>query len=464
MDTPWQGDTISLVEAFRSGERSPVEELQATYAAIDASGLNSVSHVDPERALEVAEGADVSAPFGGVSLGVKELDAVAGWPDTHASVALADHVADASDTKIQRLEDAGAVLFGLTTASEFGGVNQTYTKLNGATRNPWNLERTPGGSSGGSAAGVAGGLFTIATAGDGGGSIRIPAGFCGLFGLKCTWGRIPRGPKAGPGNLTAVPGCVSRSVRDTARWFDVSNGFDPRDPLSLPRVDGWEAGLDTVLVDAGPLTAAVIVEFGNAVVAPEVIELVTEAAEWLIGATGVERRDVDVRIPHTGGAWGVTGGVGLVQTLGDRWPACADELTGAMRVGVQNTIEHFDVHAAVKAEQRRIELNEAMADLFDQVDLVFAATNPDVAFGADGRLPSVFGGREARPINNGALTIPSNIYGNPAVSIPIGHASDGLPVGLQILAAHHREPLLLDVARVVERDRPWPLVAPNAPV
>ncbi len=131
---------------------------------------------------------------------------------------------------------------------------------------------------------------------------------------------------------------------------------------------------------------------------------------------------------------------------------------------MQNTIEHFDVHAAVKAEQRRIELNEAMADLFDQVDLVFAATNPDVAFGADGRLPSIFGGREARPINNGALTIPSNIYGNPAVSIPIGHASDGLPVGLQILAAHHREPLLLDVARVVERDRPWPLVAPNAPV
>ncbi len=230
MDTPWQGDTISLVEAFRSGERSPVEELQATYAAIDASGLNSVSHVDPERALEVAEGADVSAPFGGVPLGVKELDAVAGWPDTHASVALADHVADASDTKIQRLEDAGAVLFGLTTASEFGGVNQTYTKLNGATRNPWNLERTPGGSSGGSAAGVAGGLFTIATAGDGGGSIRIPAGFCGLFGLKCTWGRIPRGPKAGPGNLTAVPGCVSRSVRDTARWFDVSNGFDASRP------------------------------------------------------------------------------------------------------------------------------------------------------------------------------------------------------------------------------------------
>ncbi len=464
MDAPWQGDTISLVEAFRSGERSPTEELTATFAAVEASGLNSVSHLDPDRAFAAAEAADVSAPFGGVPLGVKELDRVEGWPDTHASVALADQVAEASDLKIQRLEDAGAVLFGLTTASEFGGVNQTYTKLNGATRNPWDLDRTPGGSSGGSAAGVAGGLFTIATAGDGGGSIRIPAGFCGLFGLKCTWGRIPRGPKAGPGNLTAVPGCVSRSVRDTARWFDVSNGFDARDPLSLPRVDGWEAGLDAVLPGAGTLRAAIIVEFGNAVVAPEVIELVTEAAEWVIATAGLERVDVDVRLPHTGGAWGVTGGVGLVQTLGDRWPECADDLTGAMRVGMQNTIEHFDVHAAVKAEQRRIELNEAMADVFDQVDLVFAATNPDVAFGADGRLPTTFGGREARPINNGALTIPSNIYGNPAVSIPIGQASDGLPVGLQVLAGHHREPLLLDVARVVERERSWPLVAPAAPV
>ena len=136
------------------------------------------------------------------------------------------------------MRDAGAVLVGQTTASEFGGINVTYTRLHGATSNPYDLERTPGGSSGGSAASVAGGLLPICTGGDGGGSIRIPAGFTGLFGLKATFGRIPKGPHTEIEPLTAVVGCLSRSVRDTARWFDACNGYDEYDPFSLPRVDG----------------------------------------------------------------------------------------------------------------------------------------------------------------------------------------------------------------------------------
>jgi aspartyl-tRNA(Asn)/glutamyl-tRNA(Gln) amidotransferase subunit A len=463
MDAPWQGDAVSLVEAFRSGERSPLEELDATYAAIEGSRLNAMSHLDPERARKAAADADVSKPFGGVPIGVKELDGVEGWPETHASVALADRVAERTDTKIQRLEDAGGILVGLTTASEFGGVNQTWTKLNGATRNPWDLERTPGGSSGGSAAAVAGGLFTLGTAGDGGGSIRIPAAFCGLVGLKCTWGRIPRGPHAGPGNLTAVPGCVSRSVRDTARWFDVSNGFDPRDPLSLPRVDGWERDLGSFLDGLRGKRAAIVVDLGQAVVAPEVVELVIAAAEDLIELAGLRRVDVAVRLPRTGSAWGVSGGVGLVRAMGDRWPDRADDLTPPMRRGIEAALEHYDARAAVKVEERRIELNEAMADLFDQADVVLAPTNPDVAFNAEGRQPTTFGGLEAKPINHGALTIPSNIYGNPAISVPIGTSSEGLPVGLQILAPHFREQVLLDLALLMERERPWPLVAPGSP-
>lgn len=458
----WTGDAVSLVEAFRAGERSPVEELQATYDAIDGSELNAVCYTDRDTALAAAAATDVSLPFGGVPIGIKELTPVQGWPDTEASVALADRVADHTSTMVQRLVAAGGILAAQTTSSEFGGVNQTFTKLHGATRNPWNLERTPGGSSGGSAAGVAGGLFPIATGGDGGGSIRIPSGFCGLFGLKSTWGRIPRGPRTGPENLTAVPGCQSRSVRDTARWFDVTNGFDARDPLSLPRVDGWEAGLGTHLASMRGLRAAVITDFGNSVVADETIEIVTESAAWLIDQLGMTRVDVDVALPNTGGAWGATGGVWLRKALGDRWPDCALELTGPMRVGVELTVEHYDVNVAIQAEDARIALNEAMADLFDQVDVVFTATNPDVAFAADGRLPSVFGGKESKPINNGALTIPSNIYGNPAVSVPVGAGSDDLPIGLQILAPHHHEPLLLDVALAVERERPWPLVAPNS--
>lgn len=460
MNEPWSGDAVSLVEAFRSGERSPVEELEATFDAIDASDLNAVCFTDRDAARSVAAKADVSLPFGGVPIGVKELVPVAGWPDTHGSVALADCVADHSSTMVRRLERAGAVLAAQTTSSEFGGVNQTYTKLHGATRNPWDLSRTPGGSSGGSAAGVAGGIFAIASGGDGGGSIRIPSGFCGLIGLKSTWGRTPRGPRIGPGNLTAVPGCQSRSVRDTARWFDVTNGFDARDPLSLPRVDGWEAGLGSHLDGLRGSRAAVLASFGNAVVADETIEIVEAAAQWLIELLGLRQVDPDVAIPHTGGAWGATGGIGLRQALGDRWPECAEDLTGAMRVGVQATVDHYNVDVAVRAENARIELNEAMATLFEATDFVFAATNPDIAFEADGRLPTVFGGKEAKPINNGALTIPSNIYGNPAISIPVGTDAAGLPVGLQVLAPHHEEQRLLDIALAVERERPWPLTAP----
>jgi aspartyl-tRNA(Asn)/glutamyl-tRNA(Gln) amidotransferase subunit A len=236
-------DACSLVDAFRTGTISPTEALDASLAAIAASSLNAVCFVDEEQARATAAAADVSLPFGGVPIGVKELDPVKGWPQTEASLVLKDEIADYDGTMTARLKEAGAVLVGQTTASEFGGINVTYTRLHGATSNPYDLERTPGGSSGGSAASVSGGLLPICTGGDGGGSIRIPAGFTGLLGLKATFGRIPKGPHTEIEPLTAVIGCLSRSVRDAARWYDVCNGASEYDPFSLPRVEGWEAGL-----------------------------------------------------------------------------------------------------------------------------------------------------------------------------------------------------------------------------
>lgn len=458
-DAPWQGDVISLVEAFRARERHPREEVQATLDAAADDPLNAICHVDAEAALAAAERADVTLPFGGVPLAVKELLPVVGWPDTEASVALADRVADADGIPVERLRAAGAIPTVQTTSSEFGGVNQTTTKLHGATGNPWGPDRTPGGSSGGSAAGVAGGLFTLATASDGGGSIRIPAGFCGLVGLKPTYGRVPRGPVVG--NLTSVEGCVSRSVRDTARWMDVTNGADPRDPFSLPRVEGFEAGLGAGIDDLAGLRVAIVPDLGCAVVAPETEELVLAAAEELLAAMGAARVDLELRLPNIMGAWGLTGGIGLRKELGERWPDCAPDLTGVMRASIRNAENRIDLDAMVRAETRREELNRAMAVLFAEVDVVLAATNPSTAFDAEGHLPSVFGGRESTPGNNGALTAPSNIYGNPAISLPAGLAGDGLPVGLQVLAAHHREQMLLDIALLWERTRPWPLTAPE---
>ncbi|MCH7789106.1 MAG: amidase [Acidobacteria bacterium] len=458
MDQPWQGDACSLVDEFRVGKHNPLEELEATLAAVDASELNAVCHIDEEAARRFAKDVDVQAPFGGVPLAVKELLAVKGWPGTEASVALADRLHTNDAIAVTRLRAAGAVVALQTTSSEFGGVNQTTTKLHGVTRNPWDLSKTPGGSSGGSAAGVAGGLFTIATASDGGGSIRIPAGFCGLIGLKTTYGRVPKGPREMLGNLTSVELCVSRSVRDTARWLDIANGHDARDPFSLPRVVGYEDGLGSS--DITGLRCGIVTNFGGASVSSEVTELVEEAATALISAASMARTEVVTKVPPMTGPWGLTGSVGLRYSLGDRWPECAGDLTGMMRSGVEAGERLLNLDALVSAESRRVDTNAAMAAMFEEADLVVAPTNPHTAFEAEGRLPSVFGDKESKPGNNGALTIPSNIYGNPSISLPIGLSAEGLPVAMQVMAPHHREDVLLDVALLWERTCPWPLIAP----
>ena len=466
MATPdtWQGDACSLVDAFRRGERSPAEELAATLAAIEASDLNAFSHVHAEQAAAAAAAADVSLPFGGVPIGVKELDQVEGWPDTHACAVYRDAVATRTSTNVARARDrGGAVLVGQTTASEFGGVNLTRTVLNGTTHNPWQHGRTPGGSSGGSAAAVAGGLVTLATGGDGGGSIRIPAGFTGLVGLKATYGRIPLTPDARLGAMTVTVGCLSRSVRDTARWFDVCNGRDPREPLSLPRVGGWEAGLGTHLDELRGMRVAVVPDWGGAVVSPVMWELLQEAADRLIADCGLVRVDgVDTTLPRMGMAWSIANTVGLIERLGEHWPACADQLTPEIRFSMQHGPDAYGAEARIKLERRRSELNEAMARIFDVasggVDFVITASNPDVAFDAEGPLPDTFGGIEAGARINGRLTFPANLHGNPAVSIPAG-SLDGLPVGLQVVGRHFDEPLLLDLALTAERERPWPLTS-----
>lgn len=460
-DGPWQGDACSLVDAFRAGERSPAEELDATLAAIECSDLNAFSYLDAEAARRAAAGADVAAPFGGVPVGVKELDSVAGWPYTQASVPLKDQVATHDSTLVGRLRFAGAVLAGLTTSSEFGGVNLTRTNLNGVTRNPWDLAHTPGGSTGGGASAVAGGLVTIGTGGDGGGSLRIPAGFTGLFGLKCTYGRIPKGPDMCVGSLTAVLGCVSRSVRDTARFVDVTNGFDHRDPYSLAPVDGWEAGLGTR--ELRGKRAVIAPDLGIAVVHPEIAELVVAHGEALARDAGLELVDVPVKLPELGYEWALSGLSEVLAILGDRYPDCEPDLTLEIGFGLKVATEVYNLEARARIENRRTAMNEAMADIFDEVDFVIAAANPDIAFAAEGPLPTRVGDRQAELGNNGALTIPANVFGSPACSIPIG-TTRGLPVGLQVLGRHFEEPLLLDLALIAERERPWPLVAPASPV
>ncbi len=468
MPAPWMDDACSLVDGFRAGVISPLEALDACIDAIGRSPLNAFSHTDFDRARDAARNADVSLPFGGVPVGVKELERVEGWPASDASVLFEDRVSDHDATSVARLRATGAVLAAQTTASEFGGINCTSTELHGTTGNPWDQARTPGGSSGGSAAAVAGGLLPLATGSDGGGSIRIPAGFTGLFGLKATYGRIPKGPWAGLQPMTTVIGCLSRSVRDTARYFDSGNGFDQRDPLSLPRVDGWEAGLGTI--DLAGRTVAILPDLGIARVRGEVADQVASMAEDLARRAGLRIVDAHPALPPLRGQWAMAGQVGFVADLGSAYPDRVDELSREMKAGLRAAMERYTLEKAASIESYRRQLNEAMADLFAQADVVMCSSNPDVAFAAEGPPPSTIPGADlihelgfSRAImNSAALTAPSNLNGSPAVSIPAGLV-DGLPVGLQVLSAHHHEQLLLDVALVAEREWAWPMVAPGSP-
>jgi Asp-tRNA(Asn)/Glu-tRNA(Gln) amidotransferase A subunit family amidase len=460
-DTPWLGDACSLMDAFRSGERTPAEELELVLGAIERSSLNAVSFVDTDQARARAGGADVSKPFGGIPVGVKELDHVAGWPSTEASLVFKDRIASYTSTKLTRLvDDGGGILVGQTTASEFGGLNVSTTRLNGTTHNPWQHGRTAGGSSGGSAAAVAGGVFPLATGGDGGGSIRIPAAFNGLVGMKGTAGRIPRGPRTMISPLTVVTGCLSRSVRDVARFYDVCAGFDSRDPYSLPKVEGWERDLGGH--DLAGKRVVIAPTLGSAIIRPEVEASVREAAEALVRDAGLVLVDLPVQLPGLGLEWAITNLATLRAELLDLWPECADLLSTQIAFGLDFADKAMNLEMSAKAELARIHANETMAAIFDEVDFVISATNPDVAYPAEVQMNTRVGDVKVGPENNGALTIPANICGNPAISIPVAPV-DGLPVGMQVMGKHHEDALLLDLALVVERTCPWPLVVPSAP-
>ncbi len=456
----------------------------------------------PNGPGRAAKNADTSRPFGGVPVGIKELEPVEGWPFTEASLVFANRVADHTSVATGRFLDAGGVTpVGQTTASEFGGLNVSVTKMNGVTHNPWRHGHTVGGSSTGSSAAVAGGLVSIASGGDGGGSIRIPAGYTGLLGMKGTFGRIPRSPNAYMRPNTVVLGCLARSVRDAARYYDVCSGPDYADPTSLPAHESFEDNLETH--DLAGLRVAIIPTFSGVELEAGVEENLIENAEAMISAAGMKRVEVPLKLPNLAAQWMMGNLATLLPELDDKWPKCAPLMTDEIALGLFLSKSLYNLDTAAKAEAQRVEANEAMAAAFSQCDLIVCATNPGPAFNAEwhtsspepdivkaikgnalsrGVLRGVLGGvrvatSAASGLPNalidianrrfpdfvamGGLTILANLYGNPSVSIPAG-TIDGLPVGMQVMAPHHHDALLFDVARSVELNRPWPLVAPAA--
>jgi aspartyl-tRNA(Asn)/glutamyl-tRNA(Gln) amidotransferase subunit A len=471
----WEHDAWELADRVRAGELSARNLLELSLARIERLDprLNAVCFLDPDRAWadaervdqRVAAGDDPGA-FAGIPMGVKELAQVQGWPDTNASVPYAEAgaVAEFDCAEVARLRDAGAVLVGLTTAPEHGVVSYTASKLHGVTRNPWNLERTPGGSSGGSAASVAAGVFPACTGSDGGGSIRIPSSYSGLFGMKTTFGLLGVGPEPFNYSMTSVHGPIVRTVRDAARYLDATAGPTPTDPTSLPAPPvPFED-----LVASGEATerlrgkrAAWTSTLGYAGTDPEVEKVARDAAMTLVDEAGLELVDIPVEMPKPGVAWGLLSSLNTAAFHLDFESQHLDELDEVHRAGVE-LMMNLRPGGLYKAIRRRHELMVASARIWSDIDVLLTPTTPTTAFRAEGTLHGTVAGREVNLMGlSAAFTAPFNMTGQPAASIPVGLV-DGLPAALQVVAARHGDDLCLGAGALLERLRPWPKFAPLA--
>ena len=463
-------DVMGLAELVAQKEVTSLELVDASISRIENrnSFINAVVADRFEAARNEAKSATPTGPIGGVPFLVKDLNCdVEGLPSTSGSRLFADVIATRDSEMARRFKAAGLIILGNTNTPEFGKNASTEPLLFGPARNPWNLDHSTGGSSGGSAAAVAAGIVPAAHANDGGGSIRIPASECGLFGLKPTRGRTPMWPT--PASFSYPIGighAVTRTVRDSAAILDAISGGVPGDPVGTPpppaegsflaaldvplrklkigysteSVDGKEIHADGVA--AIERTAQILRELGH--------EVVEARPQW------------DPTIP----------GNVLNKVMGTASAAKVQTRLAELQRDLQegdlepfNTFMHeitlnfsaIDLHQALQ----QIELvSRSVAPFFATFDLWLTATIP-VPVPPLGLLDTT--SNEAM-FKNAArfseITAVFNVSGNPAASVPAGFDSNGLPVGVQLVANHCEEALLLQIARQLEIAQPWPLLAP----
>lgn len=459
---------IETAEGVRSGTLSAVEVLDECLAAIARrnDSLNAFIHLDPQLArreaqridAEVAAGMD-PGPLAGVPFGVKDLDDCAGMPTGRGSLWYSGGPpVEADSIHVGRLRAAGAIPIGKTAVPEFGFWAYTNNRVTGVTRNPWNTARTPGGSSGGSAAAVAAGLVPFATSSDGGGSTRTPAGFCGLVGHKPSFGRIPdvRGTRYGQ---TAAAGCLATTVADAARLLDVMAGPHLHDRTSLPPA-GVLYEQEIERLGTARLRVGWSVDLGFAIVDPEVAAVSEMAARALIAAAGMTAVDIDLHLDDLIATWAmcesVDRWVGLPPGL---WPDRADDLDPGVRPAFERTSTMSVVQYA-SAMTRRREIEEELAELFNRIDVLLTPTSAITAFVAEGPMPTVINGQKAPLAGAVPFAMLANMWGTPAASVPAGVSSEGLPIGLHIVGSRHADDVVLRLARTLEQTRPWPRHAP----
>ncbi|MEE9266235.1 MAG: amidase [Gammaproteobacteria bacterium] len=453
-----------LVAAYRRKEISPVEVTQAVLDGIEAfdSQVNAFCVVDSARAMDAARASEArwqrGAPMGltdGVPTTIKDIVLSAGWPTLRGSLAVPrdqDWSDDAPATA--RLREHGAVLIGKTTTPEFGWKGVTDSALTGITRNPWNTDLTPGGSSGGAAAACALGLGALHIGTDGGGSIRIPAGFTGVFGFKTTFGQVPAWP-ASPFGTIAHVGPITRTVTDTALMLNVLAEPDARDWHALPATGrdyriGLEDGVRGLRIAFSP-------DLGYVEVDPEVAQAVAKAAR-VLAELGAHVEETPAPFESPADCFRVhwyVGAATLLARFDEQQRANMDP--GLVEIAAEGAA--FTTADYMQAVTDRAALGERMGRFHQDWDLLLTPSLPIPAFTAGTEFPET--GPYARWRDWTPFTYPFNLTQQPAASVPCGFTASGAPIGVQIVAGKYADALVLRAARALESVSPF--VMPEHP-
>jgi Asp-tRNA(Asn)/Glu-tRNA(Gln) amidotransferase A subunit family amidase len=452
---------ITLVEGIRTRRVSPVELLDDVLDRAERlqSSVHAFVTLDAERARDAARAAEAAVmrgdplgPLHGLPVSVKDLEPTAGLRTTYGSKFFEDFVPDFDGAVAARLRASGAIIFGKTNTPHFGHKDMCDNLLGPPTRNPWNLERTSGASSGGAAAAVASGIGALAHGTDGAGSVRIPAALCGVFGFKPSLGLVPYWPNPDFWAARSHTGPLARSVHDAALMLNAIVGPDPRDPISLdlPARD-WLAACDAG--DLKGLRVAWSEDFGYAAVDPQVRRQ-TAAAAARFAELGCEVEQV------TPGWEDPSQWAALLWdfTFAARNEERARQHPEWIEPSMLDMIEHGRRSTALelgRATLARTTFYEQARTFMERYDLLLTPQMPCVAWSVE-RWPTEIDGRPVPGMfNHLPFTYPFNLTGWPAASVPCGFNSEGLPIALQIVAGWHQDAKCLRAAAAFEALQPW---------
>ena len=452
-----QRSALDLLDGYAARAFSPVEVVQALLERIDRLNPTLVAYVTvaADLALESARESEArwsrgeALPLDGVPISIKDLTPTKGVRTTLGSLQFADWVPDYDAPFVERVKAAGAVVLGKTNTPERGWKGETTNRVVGSTHNPWKHGKTPGGSSGGAAAAVAMGLGPLAQGSDGAGSIRIPAGFSGIFGHKPSYGLIAQFPPSAVGDVSHF-GPMSRTVADSALLMSHTVGADPRDRHA------WSSGIDYLAELGGALPKLRIAwsaDLGFAAVDPEVAEIAHQAALAFeeMGHTIVEAHpEADDPWPEADILWS-TGMAGAVYENFEK----VRDLLDPGRAAIIEDAFNRPAAAVGYATYRRNGYFDIVRAFMDDYDLLLTPTLPCPAFDAGLDFPPEIAGRTMTYLGWTAFTYPFNLTGQPAATVPAGFTSNGLPVGLQIVGRIRDDVTVLRAAKAFERERPW---------